>query len=737
MSGRAGATTPVCYPAGAAVGVLVPAPLEGPLDYLVGPGEPVVEGAVLEVGLGGRRVRGVLWGPAQGALSAERLKPIARVLPVPPLGPALRRFIDRAAAYTLTPPGQMAQLALRAPDLGATSRGQMVYRLEGPVPVRLTDPRRRVLAALEAAPAGLTGAQLQAAAQVGPGVIRGLVEAGALAAERAAEAQPYPPLFGQAPGRHLSQAQDAAAARLRDGMARGGFETVLLRGVTGSGKTEVYLEAVAACVAAGRQALVLVPELALTPAFLARVEARFGVRPAEWHHAVRPAERRRLWLAAAEGRVSLVVGARSALFLPFADLGLVVVDEEHEGSYKQEDGVLYHARDMAVLRAAEEGALAVLASATPSLESWANAAAGKYTRLDLPERFGRAVMPQIRLIDLRSDPPPKGSWLAPGLVAAVDARLAAGEQALLFLNRRGYAPLTICGACGHRMACPDCDACLVSHRLRGCLLCHQCGYTAPIPSQCPACGRSDRLSECGPGVERVAEEAARRFPGARLAVLSSDIVPSPAEMKAKLAEVAEGGADVIVGTQIVAKGHNFPKLTLVGVVDADLGLQGGDLRGAERTFQLLSQVAGRAGRADRPGQALIQTTAPDHSVMQAILSGDAEAFWAAEAEARFAAGVPPYGRMAGVVVSGFEEARVWEVARALGRARMALDRVGAELFGPAAAPLSRIRGRHRVRLLVKAPKGVALQPALRAWRAAVKVPASLRVSIDIDPQSFL
>jgi primosomal protein N' (replication factor Y) len=560
------------------------------------------------------------------------------------------------------------------------------------------------------------------------------VTAGAVAEEEAPRDAPYPRLDPARPGVALSPEQAAAAAQLRGAVRAGGYGTTLLRGVTGSGKTEVYLEAVAKCIGQGRQALVLLPEVALTPAFLARVEARFGARPATWHHGVAPAERRRLWHAAAAGAVPLVVGARSALFLPFRDLGLIVIDEEHEPSYKQEEVVLYNARDMAVLRAREEGALAVLASATPSLETWANAEAGKYARLDLPERFGRA---EIRLVDLRADPPPRERWISEPLAEAAAARIARGEQALLFLNRRGYAPLTMCRACGHRFGCPHCDACLVTHRLRGRLLCHQCGHTEAIPRACPACGRDDRLAECGPGIERIAEEAAERFPGARIALLSSDIVPSPAEMKERLAAIAEGAADIVIGTQIVAKGHNFPDLTLVGVVDADLGLHGGDLRAAERTFQLLSQVAGRAGRADRRGAAMIQTANPDHPVMRALLSGEAEAFWAAEAEARHAAGAPPYGRMAGIVVSGLEEARVWEVANALGRARAALDRAGAELFGPAPAPIARVRGRARVRLLVKAPKGVALQAAIRRWLAEVRAPSAVRVVVDIDPQSFL
>ncbi|MEO0621625.1 MAG: primosomal protein N' [Pseudomonadota bacterium] len=719
------------------VSVWVPAPIEGALDYVVPVGMNVTAGDLVEIALGSRPMLGVVVGEGADGISEDRLKPVRKRLNVPGLTEPHMQFLSRAADYTLTPPGMMARLATRAPDLEKSPRGRLAYRLGDGHVMRMTPARQAVLDTLAGVDEAMDASRLRNETGASPAVLKGLAEAGAIVAERIVQERPYPPLFGQAPGRHLSADQEAAAAHLRTAIGEHAFRAILLRGVTGSGKTEVYLEAVAACIGQGRQALVLLPEVALTPAFLDRVKRRFGAEPATWHHGVAAAERRRLWLAAAAGRVSLVVGARSALFLPFRDLGLIIIDEEHEQSYKQEDVVSYHARDMGVLRAQIHGAVAVLASATPSLETWANADAGKYERLDLPDRFGRAVMPEIRMIDLRTEMLAHDAWISETLAAAVKDRLAKGEQALLFLNRRGYAPLTLCRACGHRFGCPDCDACLVTHRLRARLMCHQCGHVEPLPTSCPACGRSDRLAECGPGIERVAEEAAARFPGARIELLSSDLVPSAADMKARLAAIAAGGADIIIGTQIVAKGHNFPGLTLVGVIDGDLGLQGGDLRAAERTFQLISQVAGRAGRADKRGDALIQTANPDHPVMRALVSGEAEAFWVAEAEARHAAGAPPYGRMAGVVVSGLDEARVWEVANVLGRGRAVLDRAGAELFGPAPAPIARIRGRMRVRLLVKAPKGIALQPALRAWRAGVKIPASVRVSIDIDPQSFL
>ena len=523
---------------------------------------------------------------------------------------------------------------------------------------------------------------------------------------------------------------------MRAALRSGSYSTTLLKGVTGSGKTEVYLEAVAECLRMGRQALVLLPEIALSGEFINRVEARFSMKPAEWHSGVTMTERRRCWRMVGQGDAQMVVGARSALFLPYQDLGLIVVDEEHDTSYKQEDGVLYNARDMAVLRAAINGAQVVLASATPSLESWANADAGKYARLELTSRFGAAVMPKMAAIDMRVEDMPGGSWVSPTLRTAMQERLEKGEQSLIFLNRRGYAPITLCRACGHQIGCDHCDARMVEHRFLKRLMCHQCGETKPMPTVCPNCAAEDRLSAVGPGVERMGEEVTALFPDARVAVLSSDLYGSARAMKAHIEEIAEGGTDIIIGTQLVAKGHNFPLLTLVGVIDADLGLQGSDLRAAERTFQLMRQVAGRAGRAETPGEALLQTYQPEHAVIRAILAGDEEGFWKAEAAERKAAGVPPYGRMAGIILSSPNVQDVFDLGAEMARKDGPLRQIGAQVFGPAPAPIARVRGRHRVRLLVKAEKTAPLQQALTLWAAQFRLPHNLRLAIDIDPQSF-
>ena len=728
--------TPDFFPAGTLIGVLTTQPLDRVLDYKAPEGGCWL-GAFIEVPLGPRKVLGVVWGPGRGDWDIAKVRAAIRVLEAAPMRAELRAFIEKAAAYTLTSLPAMLRLATRVPGLSNPVSMQKVYRLGDRTPDRMTAPREKVLAVLEEyGGLSFTLSELADHAGVTSSVIKGLVKQGAVREEDTPRDAAYVPLDPSLPSKSLAPDQATAAEALAVAARSGTYGTTLLKGVTGSGKTEVYLEAVAACLAQGRQALVLLPEIALTAEFLTRVEERFGAKPAEWHSGVTMTERRRCWRMVGEGGAQFVVGARSALFLPFRDLGLIVVDEEHDTSYKQEDGVLYNARDMAVLRASLCSAQVVLASATPSLESWANAEAGKYTRLDLTSRFGDAVMPEMRAIDMRSEDLPGGRWVSPTLQSAIQARLDAGEQALIFLNRRGYAPVTLCRACGQQVACTQCDARMVEHRFLKRLMCHQCGESTPIPTACPSCEAEDRLAPVGPGVERMAEEAAELFPDARLAVLSSDLFSSARALKAQIEEIASGGADLIIGTQLVAKGHNFPLLTLVGVIDADLGLQGSDLRAAERTFQLMRQVAGRAGRSSRRGTALLQTFQPEHPVIRAILTGDEEAFWGAEAAERREAGMPPFGRMAGVVISDPDPQVAFDVGTALARNAGPLHALGAAVYGPAPAPISRIRGRHRVRLLVKAAKGTPLQSALSQWVGALKLPPSLRLSIDIDPQSF-
>ncbi|MDF0600306.1 primosomal protein N' [Psychromarinibacter sp. C21-152] len=727
---------PSFFDEGTLIAVLTTQPLDRLLDYRAPEGGCFL-GAFVEVPLGPRKVLGVVWGPGLGDFDRSKIRPVIRVLDAAPMLEEMRQFLGRAADYTLTPMPAMLRLATRSPGLGDPPSMRKVYRLGHAEPERMTDARRRVLEVLrDYGGLAFTLGELAETAGVTASVVKGLVKQGAVLEEESPRDQPYRRLDPDLAGMTLTDDQAAAAEHLRAGIRSGAYGTTLLKGVTGSGKTEVYLEAVAETLRRGRQALVLLPEIALTAEFLKRVEERFGAMPAEWHSGVTMTERRRAWRMVGEGGAQLVVGARSALFLPFRDLGLIVIDEEHDTSYKQEDGVLYNARDMAVLRASICEARVILASATPSLESWANVESGKYERLTLTSRFGDAELPDMSTIDMRQEELPSNRWISPALVGEVRKRLEAGEQSLLFLNRRGYAPVTICRACGHQIGCDHCDARMVEHRFLKRLVCHQCGETKPMPTVCPSCEAEDRLAPVGPGVERLQEEAVSLFPDARIAVLSSDLFGSARALKAKVEEIAQGGADIVIGTQLVAKGHNFPLLTLVGVIDADLGLQGSDLRAAERTFQLMRQVAGRAGRAEKPGVALLQTYQPEHPVIRAILSGDEEGFWAAEAAERKQAGVPPYGRMAGIVLSSPDVQEVFDLGGVLARNDAPLRRIGAQVFGPAPAPIARIRGRHRVRLLVKAAKTAPLQGALADWVAQVKLPANLRLAIDIDPQSF-
>ena len=712
--------------------VLLPMPLPEAFDYAEPEGMGLEPGDQVAVPLGPRLIRGVVVQVRDGLGGNRPLKPVAERLDDPRLPPGTVEFVQWAARYAVDAPGQPLAIALRGAR-APKPRPVRVVRATGVPPARPTAARTKVL---EAAAMPMPPADLARVAGVSSGVVKGLIDEGSLVVEHVAAAPGFePPDLGRH-GAALSASQAAAAEALK-GLAVAGFGVALLDGVTGSGKTEVYMEAAAAVLAADPEAqvLILLPEIALTQAVIARVAARFGAQPGEWHSDVAPPARRRVWEAVAAGTCRIVVGARSALFLPFRRLKLIVVDEEHDGSFKQEDGFIYHARDLAVVRGRIEGAAVILASATPSLESLRNAEAGRYRWLKLSARHGTARLPDIELIDLREAPPEHGRWLSPRLVAAMRETWARGEQTLLFLNRRGYAPLVLCKACGERLCAPDTDSWLVEHRYTGRLVCHLTGFSMPKPAACPHCGAKDSLVSIGPGVERVEEEARALFPEARIAVFSSDTVFDAREARRMVQAMAEGQIDILVATQAAAKGHNFPNLTLVGVVDADLGLRGGDLRAAERTYQLLAQATGRAGRRERPGKALLQTYAPEHAVMQALKAQDRDAFVAAEMAERELAGLPPFGRLAAVIASGPDMAQLEAFVQ--GMAQAAPNTPGVEVYGPADAPLGLIRGRRRKRFLVRADRGVDLSAYMAAWRARVRPPGQVRVAIDIDPYSFL
>ncbi len=715
--------------------VLLPYGFAGAYSYLEPEDVALAPGDYVRVPLGPRQVIGVVWEDSgdAGEVEVSKLRAVIERYAAPPMRDLHRRFLQWVANYTVSPPGAVLRMCLRVPEALGPPRTVTGYRRGGPQPQRMTPQRARVLDCADDRLAWQVS-ELAEMAGVSTGVVKGLVDAGTLLPEALPPFAPFarPDL---AAGRvTLSKEQTSAAQTLRAKVAARAFSVALLDGVTGSGKTEVYLEAVAAAVAAGRQVLILLPEIALTAQFLQRIEARFGVPPVEWHSAVRPRERERVWRGVADGSAPIVVGARSALFLPYDNLGLIVIDEEHEPAFKQEDGVIYHARDMAIVCGSLGSFPVVLASATPSLETYLNATTGRYEHVRLTARHGAADLPEIVPVDMRAVHPPAGSWLSEPLHAAVTETLDDKGQVLLYLNRRGYAPLTLCRTCGFRIECPDCEAWLVEHRFRRQLMCHHCGHVAPIPTECPACGNEDTLVACGPGVERLADEVREKFPDARLTILSSDLVRGQS-LREAVHDIAQGKHDIVIGTQLVAKGHHFPGLTLVGVVDGDIGLNNGDLRAAERTYQVLCQVAGRAGRAEKAGRALIQTYRPDHALIEALVAGDRDRFYGHELSTRENAHLPPYGRLASLIVTGSKQGVLQDFTRRL--ARKVPQTALAKVFGPAPAPLALIRGRHRIRFLVKAGRDFNIQGFLRAWLADIDVPASVRVNVDVDPYSFM
>jgi primosomal protein N' (replication factor Y) len=715
------------------VAVMVGVAVEGPYSYRVPENMVVERGSIVAVPLGPRLILGVVWGAPKDSFAHNRLRDIAQVYDVPPLSEELLKLVEWMARYTITAPGQVLRGVLRSPEALDAPKPVIAYRRTGLEPEKLTPARLRVLEALMDDMAWPKPA-LVGASGVSTSVIDGLERAGAL---EKLEMPPPPVVLPPDPEAAPSKLNPEQQVALDDILALDPhqFGVALLDGVTGGGKTEVFFEAVADTLRAGRQALILLPEIALTNTFIDRFTRRFGTRPAEWHSDMTPVQRAKVWRGVLDGTVRAVVGARSSLFLPFRELGLLVLDEEHDGAYKQSEGFTYHARDMAVVRAQFSQARVVLSSATPSVESRNNANQGRYAHVRLESRFAEAAMPDITAIDMRIDGPEKGSWIAPSLAREIFGALDRGEQALLFLNRRGYAPLTLCNACGHQYKCPDCSAWMVEHRFRGVLMCHHCGHEVRTPKHCGECGQVDSLVPVGPGIERVAEEAAARFPDARRVLLSTDM-GSHAQLRERFGEVERGEYDLIIGTQLVSKGHHFEKLSVVGVLDADLGLAHGDPRAAEKTFQILTQVAGRAGRASRHGKAFLQTYHPDHPVMKAMVSGDREAFYAQEILAREAGGMPPFGRLAALIVSANDHDNATNFARLLLSTAPMAD--GVRLFGPADAPVAMIRGRHRVRLLAQSGKDFDLSGYVRFWLSSAEKPkGDLKIQVDIDPMTFM
>ena len=718
------------------VTVLTDQPINGGLlNYLV-PINFISVGQFVEIPIGSRYCVGVVWGNSSTKFDRNRLKYILRVLEIPPMTSELRKFLDKFANYTVNPLNKVFKLSLGAQNLIHQPRGKKFYRVGDAELKTITSKRKKIVEFLEKVPKEFFSMkELTSSLNISPSLINDLVKLGNIEVSFKNEFAPYKRCTGTFSDT-LSSPQKAASRQLCSLVRKQAYGTTLLRGVTGSGKTEVYLDAVSEALNLGKQVLVLVPEIALSIDFVRRVVDRFKVEPGEWHSGVLSRERLRLYHAVANNDVQLVIGARSALFLPFYNLGLIVVDEEHDGSYKQEEGVCYHARDMAVMRGSLSGAQVILASATPSLETWVNTKSGKYGRIDLTERYGTAILPDIEVLDLRNISMPTGTFISPKLQDEIKLRIGNGEQSLLFLNRRGYAPITICSACGFQIGCKSCDSRLVQHRFKKKLICHQCGDSMDIPLNCPKCSTEGKLKAVGPGVEKVAEECQNLFPGARVGILSSDSIENIEQLQKKLSELASGRIDIIVGTQLVSKGHNFPNITLVGVIDADLGLQGSDLRAAEKTFQSLRQVSGRAGRDKKLGKALLQTYSPEHPVIMAIAAGNDEAFWDLEAATRRQAEVPPYGKLIALVLSGPNEKELFDISHKLVRVWTKSYMLETQIFGPALAPVAKIRDRFRVRLLIKCRKNKNIHLLLREWIDSVSAPRSVRILVDVDPQSF-
>lgn len=721
------------------VGVMLPLPFDKPFDYAVD-GEVRI-GQIVEVPFGKEKQIGVVWClEATSGLDAKKIKAITKVFEFPPLTSEMLEFIKWVARYNMAPLGSVLKMVISVRSVFEPSPMTVLYTLSGKTlaeaKLKNSDARWHVMDLLKHAP--YTRQEIAAGAGVSQGVIKPMIDAGVLVPIYVENKKEFTEPVGDYVKVDLTAEQENAAAKLCRKVGAG-FSVTLLDGVTGSGKTEVYFEAVAKALEAGKQVLILVPEISLTAQWLKRFQNRFGVRPACWHSGLSVRERTDTWKAIIEGRVKVIVGARSALFLPYTGLGLIVIDESHDHSFKQEDAVNYQGRDMAVVRAKIEHLPVILSTATPSLETLVNVDEGKYDCVKLQSRYANAVLPDIRIIDIKKDKPQRGewgvSWLTPTLVKALQGNLERGEQSVLFLNRRGYAPLLICRDCGHRIQCPSCSAWLTEHKNAHRLMCHHCGYFDDIPEVCPHCGSAEGLTACGPGVERVAEEVCMRFPAAKVDMLSSDNATSFTAVSNIIAKMERKETDILVGTQIIAKGHHFPDLTLVGIVDADLGLMSSDLRAAEQTYQLLSQVAGRAGRADKHGTVYVQTLHPENNVLKALLENNRSIFMDFEKESRKLLHYPPYGKLAAIIISGTNQRQVAEVAAQFGRTAPNTDNIS--VLGPAPAPLFMLRDRYRYRLMLKTTRNINIQQVLKEWREMVRIPSSVYVETDIDPYSFM
>lgn len=729
------------FKAGDVVKVLIPNVVNAGYDYrLTG---PATLGQFVACRVMNRPYIGVVWGFGDSGLPPEKIKDVSAVYDAR-LAITDLQWIAKMSGWTLMAPGAVLRLIVNVPDAFSPPKMEQLYGLNITDAVRMTASRQAVADAFASNDnEPMSATDVQNIARVSPSVVRTMISGGILVPkeQRARPTEYNSPEYHDCGNIVLNPEQQSAADVIGAAIDRGGFSVHLLDGITGSGKTQVYFDAAWRAYSRGGSVLLMMPEIALTAQFMHRFAARFGAAPVVWHSNLTAARRREIWRGVLRGEIRMVVGTRSALFLPWQNLGLIVVDEEHDTSYKQEDMGNYHARDMAVLRGKIAGFPVVLASATPSAETLQNVASGKYQVLRLTSRVGGAQLPKIETIDLRENRPEpyqvsdvlNNGFLSVPLCNAISDTIAAHRQVMLFINRRGFAPIVQCKKCGWVAGCPDCSVGMTYHRAVGKLLCHMCGRTAPMPTKCPDCGGD--VSMRGAGLEKIAEEVSVRFPSARVALVSSDTISTRQSLERIVAKMESGEIDIVIGTQILAKGHHFPNLTLVGVVDADMGLFGTDFRAAEHTFQQLFQVAGRAGRGEFPGRVLLQTYQPQHPVLCAICAGDRDAFMAADMASRQSAKMPPFGQLIAVIVECQREDTLKKYCAGLAAAAPCAP--GVKIMGPIAAGVYQIRNWYRMRFLVMGGPTTLLQPVVAHWLRAIKQPANMRVKVDVNPQNFM
>ena len=734
------------FNAGDIVKVLIPNVANAGYDYRLT--APADLGTFVRVNVMRRPYIGVVYGIGDSGLAPEKIRDTTDVFPWH-LSVSDLQWIQKMSDWTLMTPGAVLRLIVNVPDAFSPPRTEQLYEYDFESNVRMTDARQSVADAFASNDnEPMSASDIQNIAHVSAAVVKTMISRGVLIPRdtRTRDANDFDYKYQDMGTVQLNTEQSAAAAEIAAAIDHGGYSAFVLDGITGSGKTQVYFDAAWRAYSHGKSVLLMMPEIALTAQFISRYEHRFGAPPVVWHSNLTAARRRAIWRGVLTGKIRMVVGTRSALFLPWQDLGLIVVDEEHDTSYKQEDMGNYHARDMAVLRAKISGFPIVLTSATPSAETLQNVADGKYRCLKLTARFGGATVPTIETIDMRANRPlpynlpsdddaaaPQNGYLSPNLCNAIQETLNAGRQIMLFINRRGFAPIVQCKKCGWVAQCPDCSVGMTYHKHMGKLLCHMCGRMAPMPTKCPNCG--DNVSCRGAGLEKIQEEVSIKFPSARTALVSSDTIISRQALERIVHKMENGETDIVIGTQILAKGHHFPNLTLVGVVDADMGLFGTDFRAAEHTFQQLFQVAGRAGRGDAPGRVLLQTYQPENPVLTAICNGDRDAFMASDMAARRAAKMPPYGQLIAVIIESQRETVLKKFCADLSAA--APTAAGVKIMGPIAAQIYQVRNWYRMRFLVAGDARAMLQPLVRHWIDKVRTPSNVRVKLDVNPQNFM